>query len=298
MLILGLKKVYSFIYSRKTQFKLLNLIVATCLLFPIKNTLNFMWQETLYNLLEHRELDKINEKITFGGKSKEDTILIVYEDVKYICDNLKRLDVQTKGIEVTSTDIEGNYFLKIYLKKSSNTIYVSNPLDFSVNSEIHTLARKMFGIKHNLTFYKIFDGWWLRNSRWRNVVTLEFHKDSIDEFIWFVRHINNLTSHYYGIYFYTPYKDQCIKGDIASLFVISVILLTLFEANLIKAKPHIIFTTFIMYKMCPLTALIANDENGALNAFMFLAINNKFAHVYCLICYIKILTKTIKNCKK
>ena len=283
-------------HKRKTQMVLLAL--ATLFLIPNTYHINFMWQETLYSQTYHRPLVENYEEKLKNKETFENTILIVCDDVDFIRYRLGSLECVTKQIEIVQKDVNKNtnYFVKIFLHKADKTQFLTHPLNFAPNSELYTLSRRMFGAKIDFTGWRCWDTFRLKNQRWINEIHLNFNPAQINDFIWYIRHINNLYSHYYGIYFYMPFREKAIKCDVFSLFTITMIIINLFNLDLNSLSAFKIFSVFIGYKVNPLFAIFCiNNKAFSLYAFIFLVIDAKIALLYSFIGYLGALKNLYYN---
>lgn len=286
MIVTTIQNAYKYVLKNKYKCKAFVFGIALLLILPRTFSIRFMWQETLCGTLAHRNLFEVNDEVVLGGRPNEETIFIVCEDVDYIYQNLRRLDIFTKGLEISTVDKPGNYFVKIFLHDAKRTRMLVNPLNFAPNSELYALGRNMFRTKFTMKCTSLLDNFCFRNNRWGNTMHINLAFSDIDKFLWFVRHINNLYSHYYGIYFYTPFGKKGIKADMLSLFTLAIIVLGLFDQKIEELTPTRIFCALVFYKMCPLTCLLwANKKYASLFGFVFLAIDHKFAYLYAVVIY-------------
>lgn len=295
MLLENLVSILSYFKLYKHQLKKVVLILFIPLLLMKPQSYELMSKESLYPQIGDSESLLFTEKeVEYKRNSPHETILICLNNNNYFDDLLKsyikKIYIRGKTVLFSNTDLNENYFLKIFIKESNITNISIFPMrKYQPNSDIFYLALEFFKSKNEINFKDIFYNK-IENAIFIN---LENNQNDIKNFCLLLRLYMNIESYMYGIYYYVPYGNVLIRAEPFYFFILGVLILSIYDIEL-DLNPFKIVIVCIIYDFCPLICFMFLDVKYCfIFGFVFSVLNFRFGFLYCILIYLIMLKNQI-----
>lgn len=281
----------AFLILHKSTIRAILLLLAPLVLLLAPREYEIDTREFLYEDLDPSFRLLRSKPLKFSPRPPHETICFVLNgaDSRSIVleGAFQHIRLRSKSVLFARSDINENFFLKIYLTFDTTTAIQLHPLrNFQPCLDIIALARKHF--KTELRFCP-------EDIPYRpsvNSIHMSLADDplSYQKLLEFVRYCMNVERFECCNYYYIPLNDWYLRAESFYFFIIILLVSMVIETSSFSLDPLKLLLSSGLFAFFPLTSVcFLESKEFVLYATVFSALNFRAAFILCFIRYIRIV---------